>query len=910
MCPSNNFWIALLVLLAIQEAAALGLPASVPFLDDPALEVNVLGDLRIESDPGATITVAFGVRNALDRNRSFTASLLIPDGWSATTAGDEFEIAPNERSVRLINLRIPESFPPGSYRVVFTAVSVEGHADASAELTVVVKTYRGLSVSVTESPRLASASQPYKIEFLVHNIGNTTAISNLTLSSTPFAAQMKDDIITITANGRYPVSVIVKPESDILTQRASRVRLQAQHAEDATIQGRADALVAVIPDGGNVHSLRPRVDVNARVSSAGDLYQSGLQSEISGRVPLSGDDAHQAEFWLRTPSTTRTVLSQSDGYAFGYRGPNFWAKLGDHVFEVSPLTSVGRFGTGAGAGLSIGRVSARAHSRGARHAPATDQEVGASLSLDLSRAGSFSVNALSGNGLNEGFAGSLRYEAEPIKAISLDLEGGLSGRENFEFMYSAGARGRISETAYYVRAAHRGAEHPGQYYGYTSQIAGLSSRINENVSVALTLSNDATTAAQVASPIRRRRLISTAFTGESRYNTVIASGRLELRGESLEQLYDGTSSYSQMAQIRLRGGIGVRHLRFSTSFDVARLSNETGRKGVSSRIEFESSWSRDSHRIQASVIRETGPSLQLLQPSSYLSFRLGGTEQLTDRLKFRLDLMQSLIQAPTNLSTTTGWAGLEYRFADGKQITAETQLVVHEGSLMSTQANYRLTVEIPFNATNPIPMQGSLLSGIIIDEETGEGIPDVLVLIGDQSALSAEDGRFSLRRPASGSYHLMIDRVTLGLDTVPTVPMPMLIDVPPVGPTEFIRIPVTRRMGFNGEVGLFEIRGGAGSIGADTVSVGPADQVVVEISSGDIRHRRIVNGNGAFSFSDLPHGHWVVHVVRQSLPQGFASEEELYTIELPMRQPLHIRLISAPRSLRLLNGGTLENDLN
>ncbi len=871
---------------------------------EQAVVVNV-GDAHVDADPGSALTLGFNVYNGNSKPAIFSSHVDVPEGWSVTASGDVFELGPSERALRLISVGIPSGSAPGSYRVGFTAQSVDGKFGGVAELMVEVRVRRGLQIHVIDAPRVVSASMPHAVDFVVHNTSNTTATTHLTVESTPFSAVLVEEIITITANGSYPIRVQIEPDPNLTSRTRSSVRLRGSLAEDPTIVADAEAIVGVIPDGARVNSLRPRVELNTRVSSSGDQNSQGLQTEITGRVPLSGDSLHQAEFILRTPSTTRSVLSQADMYALSYTGPRFWSKLGDHVFHVSPLVSAGRFGTGVGVGALIGKVAVEGHFRRSRHSIVTDREAAGSVAYDLEKWGRYSINALAGNGLVDGYAGSLRYELAVLEALSVDVEGGVSGRDNADAMYSIGARGRLKETGYYLRAIHRGPEHPGQLSSYSSQLLGVSSLVREGMSISMTLSNEATGASGGDLPSRYRRFASAAITGQHRHQDLVASGRLELRRETLAYTIDGSETATQLSQLRLRAGIAVRRLRVSSSVDVARISSAFGREGINSRIELESSWNKDSHLVQASVVRETGPSLQVLQPSSYMSFRLSGEEQLTNQLKLRVNIMGTLIEESVNMTTGIGWAGLEYQFPDGKRLGAEVQLAMHGGIYVANQVSYRLTLDIPLSASNPIPMQGALLEGAVVDETTGQGIADVLVIVGDQSVFTGADGRFALRRPAAGSYHLLVDRVTLGLNRVPSISMPMLIDVPAQGHLDFIRIPVSSRGELHGEVRLFDVRGGAGSIPTDTVDVGPAGQVVVEISSGNIRYRRPSNPNGSFSFPDLPPGMWSVRVLEQTVPSGFDSEQRIYTVELPSSDPLYIRLLSVSRPRRLLNGGDL-----
>lgn len=362
MLPGGTYRIIVFSLLLVLRSALAQGPSE-GILDGVVglTEVVVAGDAQIEADPGIALTVGFEVRNRQNQPVTFTSYVDVPDGWSVIAPNDAFEIPGNGHALRLVGLRIPDEYVPGSYRVIFTAVTADRQFEDQAELVIDVGTFHDLRIYVLNAPRLVSASKPHAIEFVIHNMGNTGVTAHLEVESTPFPAILGEEVITITANGHYPVSVYVEPDPNLTRQSRSRVRLRGRLVEDATVIAEAQALVDVVPDGARAHSLRPRVEFNARVSSAGDHHGQGLQTEIVCRVPLSGDNAHQAEFTLRTPSTTRTVLSQADTYALSYSGPRFWGKLGDHVFDVSPLTSVGRFGTGVGVGAKFGRISARAH---------------------------------------------------------------------------------------------------------------------------------------------------------------------------------------------------------------------------------------------------------------------------------------------------------------------------------------------------------------------------------------------------------------------------------------------------------------------------------------------------------------------------------------------------------------------
>ena len=401
---------------------------------------------------------------------------------------------------------------------------------------------------------------------------------------------------------------------------------------------------------------------------------------------------------------------------------------------------------------------------------------------------------------------------------------------------------------------------------------------------------------------RERQFISAAVMGQSIHRDLIATGRLELRGESLDSYIGSTTSGGRMIELQMRGRVGIPHLSFSAGVDVARLTMQDGERDVRSRVELGTMWHSGTHRIQSSIAYETGPTLFVSDASSNLSFRLGGEEQLSHNLSFRLDLIGSSLRAPATHTSVTGRAALEYRFSDGKRLSAESVTTLQRGLHSDLQTDYRLTFELPLHANNPLPLRGSIVDGVVFDQVTGVGIPNVLVTLGNESTLTDTDGRFAVRKPEVGIYHLYIDRVSLGLDRVPAVSVPMLISIPAEGSLDFIRIPVSRRSELKGEVRLLDIRGGAGTIRTDSVDVGPARHAVVEIASSELRYRQLVQRDGTFSFSDLPPGEWTIRVLEPSLPDGFLAEQAAHIVSLPTRDTVRLNLISDSRPTHMLGG--------
>lgn len=874
--------------------------------ETPAVEVEVAGPPHVESEPGRVVAVSFAVYNRSASAHTLWPQWDVPEGWVVVAPSASFRVPPRSRSVRLLSVRIPSVQEPGAYPVRFRAVSSEGEAYDEAELVVTVVARYGVALSVLEAPRLASSTAPHTVRFLASNTGNEDATAHLTLRSRPFQAKLEEDIITITANSDREVVVWVEPPGDLQMRTSNRVRLEARLQEDTTAVAQADAIVDVIPDARRRRGMRPPITALARLSSIGGLTEQGVQAEVEGRWPLSGDSLHALDVLVRTPSEARTGYLQSDRYAIRYTGPRYSALVGDGVYALSPLTSSGRYGFGLGGTAAAGRLGGRAFYRTTRQVLLPESEVGGGVSVHAGRWGTYSVNGLHGTGLTSGTAATLRSEAAVGDAVSIDLEAGASGQERVSPIYRAFLRGHVGPAGFYARTLHRSAEHPGQLSGYSTRALGLSTSVSDGLAFSVAWHDEETVARGVAEAVRRRRFLSAAAIGQRRIDAWVVAGRVEVRHEGLYQSAGPLPVDRTQLQTRLRGSLGYRQVRVTARVAGARILDPfSGQRGTHRLLELETGWRQGPHRIEARLEWEQGASLQSLAPLSRWALRLGGEEYLDERLSVGLDVSGGVLHLPEPVRVGAAWLRAGYRLPSGNRVLGEAQVVLQQGAFTSVAASYRLTLEVALHGPNPLRLPGALVEGVVVDEASGHGLAGVLVMFGGESTLTGPDGRFAFRRPPEGLYYLYLDRVTLGLDRVPTTPMPQLIAVPAQGAVEPIRIPTTRHWTLKGRVGQYEIRGGSGTALIDTVAAGAPRYAVVEAVMGDLRHRETCDADGRFEFRDLPPGVWTVQVVASSAEGHRAAPLRIIIGGDDSELEHTLQLLPVARSIRVLRSERL-----
>ncbi|MDX1440605.1 MAG: hypothetical protein R3284_11955, partial [Rubricoccaceae bacterium] len=233
--------------------------------------VAIAGDTRIQALPGATIPLAVEIRNESPVSVELQSRVQTPEAWMQILPGGVFQLGPYAKTLRLLNIRIPEWCPQGEYITRVIVSSTSGSGVFQTDLAIEVENRPGLRLDLHSAPRFAPSSKPYDVEFIVRNTGNINSAVVLAVNSAPFKARLHEEYITVSANSQQPVRVTVTPSRNLAGPSASRIRLSGYLLENPEVKAEAVGRVDVIPDFGSLESLRPRLSFYAKVVSAGDI---------------------------------------------------------------------------------------------------------------------------------------------------------------------------------------------------------------------------------------------------------------------------------------------------------------------------------------------------------------------------------------------------------------------------------------------------------------------------------------------------------------------------------------------------------------------------------------------------------------------------------------------------------------
>ena len=856
----------------------------------------------MEADAGGVVTVAFSVVNHTAIPYQFQPGVTMPEGWRVVTPPAAFEVGARARSLRLVSVRIPAATRPGMYPVRFNAHASTGD-QAGATAQVVVRPRFGLRLDVMDAPRYVQAGVPFIIRLLLANTGNAPALVHLRLSGQPFPARLDVEDVTVAPGAAEPITIEVMTRTDLTIRTTYTFELAAHLDGASTATATARGQVLVIPGEARMNALQPTAPIALRLFALGSEVGVGQQAELEAAVPLSADSTHRAEVLLRTAPQYYSSFAQPDLYQARYIGPSIEVLAGDGIYGLTSLTAPSRYGVGAGARATFGRIGATAFMRTNRRSFFPETQGGASVEYDTGRFGSYAFNASAGSGEAAGAAASLRAALHSTEVVQLDAEVGLAGDDGVSEVFSLEAAGRHGETRYHARFDHVGPDHPNYSTGFESRAAGFSSRIAPDLAFATSYRSDRRWV-DGADGTLENSLFGIGVNGRRRFGERTLQGAVDVeQADYLLGLGEGRIDREQLL-LRVRGGFVLPNHRFSAIAEVARLTDQvTGDLAPFRRLLLEYGWQSAGQHVYSQLDIQQGTALYLTPPGVRWLARAGGREQI-GRITLSADLGGGIERSTSStIPYGTAWFSLSYSLPREMRLHSEMRAQLTDIGRPLLTSNYRISLEVPLAAPRLIRFRSQMLEGVIVDVETGRGIPDVLVHLGNESALTGADGRFVFPRPTSGAYYLHIDRVSLGMDRVPAVPMPYLIDVPADGVMDELRIPVTRRASLSGRVRLMDIHGSG--LLADTLDAHAPIMAVVEATSGDHRLRRLCTRDGRFTFEDVPPGRWTLRLVQSDAPEDYRLEREAYEIDLVDRAEVDLRLLPRQRRIRLIGTGSL-----
>lgn len=877
-----------------------------------AVEIEPASGATIDAGPRTVTTVALRITNHSGAGE-FEASLALPQGWRLITQEQPFTLARDASIVRLLSFFVPESAAAGEHALTYSVTNRRQPAiQGSYSVSMRVASSLKLQLTLLDLPDLVIAGEPYTGTFVLHNKGNAAvSVDYKAHSSRSYAVDPPAGTLTLEPGASRELKLRVATQPAATLERDWLV-LVAQARGVATSE-RATGAIKVAPrvtgTERRYNTIPATVGLRVVTQEKDGRRTSGTQAEITGGGKIADSGERAVHFLLRGPDTVgKSVFGLPSEYRVDYADTALGVSLGDLGYGLSPLTELGRYGRGAAASYHAGKATLRAFVMRDRFSSSTlgvpslavkpipEDANRITQPTELLPATAASEHALSAAyAYNDNGQLELNYlqkkdascpSGSAIYSVRNTSHWGAQLNSDVELGQSSCAgvrgnafRGDLSDRRYPLKynvsvmradADYRGSSADQQLATFFAEYpltGALSVRVNHRTQQ----SN------QQAAPTR-------AAPGETQSG--VGLGYRFQGGAWADLEYIGRTTVDRRplpdfdarhhaARVVLRQQ--YNGLSLYGSVELGTTSDELRQNRFPTRQLLTSAHWAVSDRLYYGAY--------LFYVDNAYTFRKEAPQTSAGATIHYLFSGQTVLDANLQASRAqTASVGadvtLSHRRANGDVVA----LALRRGAGGATQTQVMLTYTVPLAIPVSKRTNVASVTGRVFDQESGQGVPNLVLRLGGIVAVSGNDGGFSFPSVRIGTYYLSIDQVTGVSGKIPAQSMPMEVDVRQ-GADASISIPLVQSAELTGSITVLEpepATGTAATVGAEPgqVALAVPRNLLVIFRKDTVEYKRLTDENGKFHLGRITPGRWTVSVAEDGLPVGYELEKKSFLVDL------------------------------
>jgi hypothetical protein len=223
------------------------------------------------------------------------------------------------------------------------------------------------------------------------------------------------------------------------------------------------------------------------------------------------------------------------------------------------------------------------------------------------------------------------------------------------------------------------------------------------------------------------------------------------------------------------------------------------------------------------------------------------------------------------------------------------------GALRGAEPALRLAYSLPIGVPIGRSHDGGRLVGRVYDIESGRGVRNATVLVGDQIAITDDQGRVEINGVPAGLHYLHVDLGAAASQQTSTQLLPRRIAVRD-GATARVELPVARTISITGSVRRLSPHSigtwdGSRATLTDTTYL---RGVMVTLSRDGETHTRITDTAGVIAAAGLRPGRWTINVSEAELPAHHYLETSPMMLDIAPGQHASAHLDVLPRKRTLV----------
>jgi len=864
--------------------------------------------------PGKPATIVFTITSAMDRAVAYRTAVILPPVWRLLSGSDPLMLAPRGRETRLVLVGVPALAPPGRQPIELRLTDERdgSHLIARGVAHVVVASRPRVELIAVDAPEFVAAGGQYRATFVLRNTGNAGVAVRLRAKAYPDFPTTLDSVSFLRAGEERTIRATV---STRVTERSSLVHTLnmevALPGADSAV-ARAQSGVLVVARAADDKTGDYEIPAQLRII-AGGRANSGengaVAFELSGNGALSAGGSTRVDFLARRSRSPHLPFALREEYRLGLASPFYDVRLGQQLFTLSPLAREGRSGSGASLRMRMGPLTVGGFRSDERWDPVLnfasgvfrDPENAAFIELRPARAIGVGVNYLSSSDFPGGDLWTARLELDPHSLMRVSVESGSGlGAANGERGSMITAHGDSRYLSYYVRHEKADTGFAGSRPGTTGSYAQLAIRPLRRLQLSARAHN-----LEMSSRSWRESAMVERWSRE-RDAGVSIPGLIALRYRSTERDFGALSVAGLQQTIGAHLTPRLGFVALDAQIERGTLQDTAGVRQPVESISLRSTLGRGfGHSLSAFMRRESGRWAFATSDQSRVS--TGVNAVLRAGRRFSLEVFGIRMEDSTvSGRRTSSMVDAVAAFTAGSGFAADFRWRAVTSGATPVRPEMQFSLTIPLGIPGRRAGNAGRITGRVYDIETGRGVPNALVRLGDQAVLTDQSGRLEFGSVRPNTYNVQLDPGSVGGGRVPLAGAAAPVTAR-AGKTSRIELGVGRGSRVAGRVRLYAPADPMRWNGAidQTTDNGGISGLVVTLTNGEQTIRRVTDSEGSFEVSDLRPGRWTASVAGSDLPplHHVASEPSAATVAAGQTGTIEIKVLPRKRTLRIVSGG-------
>ncbi|MEX2178911.1 MAG: hypothetical protein WD801_09390 [Gemmatimonadaceae bacterium] len=845
----------------------------------------------------ATVTAAFTVVNRRDEAVQVMPHVELPETWTMLTGGALLPVPPRSTEMLMLSIVVPSRAAAGVYPVRLTVTTTANPEGVMDSILVLVQPRRAVEITLLDRPGFVVSGKGYEATFLVRNRGNVAgrmrltargSLGAVTLSDTAFALQSQESrVVRVTS---HTPAGLQGAQDDVLEVAAFQEG--DEHAANAS------ARTTVVPEPSR--KIEEFLRIPTRVHLRAATSDGVSPFELFGQGKLVDGGTVTLDFLMRGPTGHYAAFGERDEYRVELSAPSWRARGGDQLFMLSSLTGSGQPGFGLGADGTRGMFSFGGYGQQFRRVPERGAEGGLFLTAQPRLDTRFTVNLVDriGGALPGAIASGIASFDRDILSASAELarsrsaSGGGGGPGLAHTMrVSVGAQSfsldvghRSADTTF--AGAQRAADHL-YVTSYVRARDGLAFNVNGS-------RQEADLSRTTGVPYVERFDLGSIST------TIMDQVTLELGTVSRGTTVQGISRSGVQNSLRARSDLRVPFgtLQLEIERGRSRFSDAASRTFTEASVGIRSAVRAGS--FGAYVERYSGGGV-----TKGLDGAITGGGDVSVRLNRSTHL--SLMGYGTRVqSSGAGWHSqldglISHTRANGSSISLRTRLM-RGGTLDAGDQNVAyLEFGIPLQLPVSRLRTPGRVYGRVVDAVSGQGVPNALVRLGPQVAITDRQGQVAFGGVPGGEHRLSMSQETSFANAVFVGDPTLMVDSLRHTPTTFA-MAIARSARIDIDVRQFIVaRTGVAGAPDSLADAGALSNATLMLTGARDTLYRTTNASGKVSFADVPPGDWLLSI-RGDAPahHRFDPDRVELTLEPGETRTLSFRLMPRRREVQII----------